>query len=63
MVRTYSMPKRTVSGPGRVATASDAFTSGRNTLTPCLRASATNVCGDQNPIGWAFNNPAKKAAG
>ena len=38
-------------------------TSGRRTLTPWRRASATRLWGDQNPIGWALSRPARKAAG
>ena len=39
------------------------FTSGRRTTTPWRLASATRLWGDQNPMGWAFNRPAVKAAG
>ena len=54
-------------GPGPTssspASARPAFTSGRRTTTPWRLASATRLWGDQNPMGWAFNSPAVKAAG
>ena len=40
-----------------------ALTSTLRTTTPCRRASATSVCGDQKPIGCAFSSDAQKAAG
>ncbi len=43
--------------------ASEALRSGVRTVTPWRRASWTNVCGLQNPIGWAFNSAAQNAAG
>ena len=33
------------------------------TTTPWRRASRTNVCGLQKPIGWALSNAAQNAAG
>ncbi len=40
-----------------------ALTSGPRTSTPCRRASATIVCGDQKPMGWPSSSPAVNAAG
>ena len=62
--RTLEMPRRNANPPvdslhgSKVAPAFDAFKSGLCTTTPCRRASRTSECGDQKPIGCAFNNAA-----
>jgi hypothetical protein len=73
--RTPESPRRTAGpaaggdcpaaggGDSSVASAPLAFTSGPITVTPWRRASATRVCGDQNPIGWELSSEARKAAG
>ena len=69
MPRTEPMPRRTAwplteSAHGSsVAVSADALMSGVCTTTPWRRASRTSVCGDQNPMGWAFNNDAQNTAG
>ena len=51
-------------GPGSSTDAARlALTSGPSTVTPCRRASATMVWGDQNPMGWPSSSPAQNAAG
>ena len=69
MPRTEPMPSRTASPPvergsgSSHAPARDALMSGVRTTTPCRRASCTNVCGDQNPIGCELTSAAQKMAG
>ena len=55
--------RRSSSPHSNVAPTPETSTWGRCTVTPWRRASATNDCGDQNPMGCALSSPAQNAAG